>query len=547
MKGGNQSRLLVFWVAFSIAAVATLFAIFRLYRTARVEITAQREHALLQARTEIIARIQNVTEEVRHSTVKDLASFHVDGLAQTMQKWDDSTEAVIGIFRWDEAHGFSSDSIFPSHAPSREELVQLWQSFRAWRAAHSKSVGADGSKITHFQTALYSMLDNPAFPATELGYQSENLDILAHARRPTDPWAGWAARDDDPSQPWVFWYQGGPDDEIRGAFVDAKAIVQALRNQNVDTALAQFDLTPVSVKIPTGRAPVYAAELNELPGYRLTFNYGQLFEKKAVDARLAATVAIGLFSVFFLGGAWLALYTRREARDAERKVTFATQVSHELRTPLTSIKMYADLLAQSDVTEAKRVKFAQTIARESTRLESLVGRLLTFNALEKNGQKIACSAVDLGALVREAIEQMNSALQAANLTIETETPPEPLVADSDHSIVKQALLNLLDNACKYARGSGAVRIRLSTSRDRILLDVVDSGPGIPRAIRHRLFEPFVQGGNTLTDKSPGVGLGLSIARGTLRKIGGELQFLHTAQGATFQISLPAAKSAVPAS
>ena len=112
---------------------------------------------------------------------------------------------------------------------------------------------------------------------------------------------------------------------------------------------------------------------------------------------------------------------------------------------------------------------------------------------------------------------------------------------SDSSTLKQALINLLDNAIKYAGENGIVQITLSVTSHLVLLRVADQGPGIPRAIRDRAFEPFVQGGQTLTNKAPGVGLGLSLARGTLRQAGADLVLLDSPRGAVFEIRLPKAE------
>lgn len=254
-----------------------------------------------------------------------------------------------------------------------------------------------------------------------------------------------------------------------------------------------------------------------------------------------------MLGLFLGGGALLTLQTRRSAREAERRITFVAQVSHELRTPLTSIRMFADLLAAPAVDDAKRERFAGRIADESRRLGALIERLLAFNALEKGTRKVERTAVDVGAVVAEVAEEMRGALAAVGLVLELEIPATAPAAEGERSTVKQALINLLDNAAKYAPGSGPVTVALRADASRLRLTVADRGPGVPREIRGRAFEPFVQGGRTLTDKSPGVGLGLSIARGLLRQAGGELVLLDTATGAAFEIRLPLATPAQPVS
>ena len=376
--------------------------------------------------------------------------------------------------------------------------------------------------------------DNPALATGDLGYQSENLEILIHAGRRADPWAGWAASATQPEAPWVFWYQAGPDDAVRGCFVDVRPIVRQLRREITDTTYAQLNFVPASQEATA------VSLLPGLPAYRLTAEPGDVYHRKQSRTRFVALITALLFGLFLVGAIALTLYTRREFRDAERKITFVTQVSHELRTPLTSIRMFADMLAEPALADSKRVKFAGTISTESQRLGALIERLLAFNALEKNGRRTACVALDVAALARDTVEEMRSTLNAAGLTAELDLPAEPLFALGDHTTLKQVLLNLLDNASKYAREGKVVQIKLTSATEFVSLRVTDHGPGVPRALRDQVFEPFVQGGQTLTNKASGVGLGLSIARGMLRQAGADLVLLESGLGATFEIRLPKA-------
>jgi signal transduction histidine kinase len=158
--------------------------------------------------------------------------------------------------------------------------------------------------------------------------------------------------------------------------------------------------------------------------------------------------------------------------------------------------------------------------------------------LEKAGAPATLAPVDAAAVVRETLEEMDGTLQAAAMHVETDLPVEPVVVATDRAALKQALLNLLENALKYARAGKLIRVELASAADAVRLRVADAGPGIPRALGERVFEPFVQGGQTLVDKSPGLGLGLSIARGLLRRAGGDLLLLPSATGALFEIRLP---------
>ena len=359
-----------------------------------------------------------------------------------------------------------------------------------------------------------------------------------YAGRPVDPWAGWAGSSKDPAAPWVFWYQAGPNEGVRGCFIDVAPIARQLRSEFKDTTYARIELVAAGNSAAATQVGQLVIPLDGLPAYALAVGQGDVFLAKAGSARFSALIIALLFGIFLAGAALLTLHTRREARDAKRKITFVARVSHELRTPLTSIRMFADMLAGPDLPEEKRAKFAHTISRESQRLGELIERLLAFNALGKNGSRITRAPVDVTAVVHEVLEEMGAILRGAGLTPEVDLPAGPAVALSDLSIVKQALVNLLDNAVKYARDGGVVRIEIKPDRETVLIRVSDHGPGVPRAIRSRLFEPFVQGGQTLTNKDPGVGLGLSIARGMLRQVGADLVLADSESGAIFEIRLP---------
>ena len=250
MRPRFRSRPLLLWSVFALAAAATGLAVHRLYQTAQQEIIAQSERALLQERTKILGRVQDYTEEVRRSTITELASFHVDGLGPALRQWDEANEIITGTFQWDPARGFPADYAIPTGGPTRNELAQLWREFRTWRGLHPAAVSLDATKIGTFQTLAYRTLDNPALPAGDLGYQSENLDILTHAGRRADPWAGWAASDTQPDAPWIFWYQAGPDDAVRGCFVDVRPIVRQLRSEITDTAYARLNFVAATQAEP---------------------------------------------------------------------------------------------------------------------------------------------------------------------------------------------------------------------------------------------------------------------------------------------------------
>lgn len=530
-------RLVLLWGLFLGAAGVAGFAVHRLYRTARQEITAQGERAVLAARTEAERRIGEYLDETRRTILTELAGFHEDGLANSLQRWNAANEIVRETFLWDVQRGFLPVLDFASASPTAAGLSEMWREFVDWRAAHSDLLNRDPVLAGAFQVVAFRTLDNPAFPAAGLRYQSENLDMLRDAGRVVDPWAGWAAANTFPGGLWFFWYQAGPGATVRGCVVDPALLVRVLSEELGGDELVRIALVETN---DTEAASFEGAVIFGLPGYRLRVEPGEILARKAADARLSALVAAALLGLFLLGTAALTARTWREARDAGRKINFVTQVSHELRTPLTSIRMFADMLGGGELSDEKRLKFAGTIATESSRLSALIERLLAFNTLEKGDRVIPVGPLEIGPVIGEAVSAMAAMLATAGLKPRIDLAEDSLVAIADHSTLKQALLNLIENAAKYALGSGEVTITARRQDGTVCIRVTDVGPGVSPAIQARLFEPFVQGGQTLTTKSPGVGLGLSLARGLLRHIGGDLVHVPSVAGAVFEIRLPAA-------
>lgn len=531
----SRSRARVLWIAFALAAGATGYGVHRLYEIVRRELHEQSTQAARRELERARDTIQGETDALRVATIKKLAGLHVDGLGPALRQWDDSDSSVIGTFQWEPARGFLPGSKVP---PPMNDVSALWRAFPP--DSRSQTADTPAAAIADYQIHACRTVGDPAFPASELGYQAENLELLAYAGRKVDPWAGWAGHRADPSRPWTFWYRAGPDAAVRGCFVDPQPVIARLREKLTDAKIARLALAFAHGPDATASAAERLDLASSLPGYALRAEEGEVFAAKQSSARLSALAVALLLGVFLLGGALLAAFARREAREAERKTTFVTQVSHELRTPLTSIQMFADMLGATGLPDEKRQKFAGMIGRETQRLSALIERLLTFSALEKKTVAVAIAPLDVGAVVRETLEEMNAPLHAAGLQTETEIPPQPLRALSDPSALKQALLNLLDNAQKYARAGKVVRIALAQSHGHVRVRVSDRGPGIPRALGERAFEPFTQGGQSLSDKSPGVGLGLSIARGLLRQAGGDVVLLPSELGACFEIRLPVA-------
>lgn len=233
---------------------------------------------------------------------------------------------------------------------------------------------------------------------------------------------------------------------------------------------------------------------------------------------------------------------------SERRAAFVSTVTHELRTPLTTFRMYAEMLEEGMVDEAKRGRYVATLRREADRLGDLVENVLAYARIESDRAPLRPETLDVGALLGRVSQRLQERCDAAQLTLTIDLPPALTEARLrvDPTAVEQILFNLVDNAAKYAPSRETPRIELSGAdapRGRIALWVRDYGPGIEPAERESIFEPFAKARTHASGTKPGVGLGLALCRRLARQLGGDLRVEAARPGARFVLTLTRAPRA----
>jgi PAS domain S-box-containing protein len=232
----------------------------------------------------------------------------------------------------------------------------------------------------------------------------------------------------------------------------------------------------------------------------------------------------------------------------QMKSDFVSAVSHELRTPLTSIYGFAETLLRQDVLfgEEERRTFLTYIASESQRLTRIVDALLNVARLDIGDLQVSLSPTDVGALVSEAVSSAQEA--AAEHSFVVEVPDEPLAVVADRDKLRQILSVLLDNAVRYSPMGGTVTVAARRRADKVELEVVDEGIGIPAAEQERIFRKFYRAEASARDGGGGgTGLGLFIAQGLVAAMGGRIGVESVeSEGSTFSFELPLARMPVAA-
>ena len=273
--------------------------------------------------------------------------------------------------------------------------------------------------------------------------------------------------------------------------------------------------------------------------------------------RVRLWMAIGLVFTATLAafggvaGAWRAF--ERQRRLGELKSNFVASVSHELRAPITSVSLMVENLERGTILPGERQReYLRVIGQECRRLSSLVENLLDFSRIDRGRRQYRLEPANLEILVGRTVELMRpyAAHRNVNLVWNTEaTPPELPHMTVDQEAVQQALVNLVDNAIKHSPEAADVTLGMAiASIDRdglgghrryVRLVVTDRGPGIPADEQERIFEPFYRSGSELRRETPGVGLGLSIAKHVAEAHGGRVTVRSSpGEGSSFAIELP---------
>jgi PAS domain S-box-containing protein len=227
------------------------------------------------------------------------------------------------------------------------------------------------------------------------------------------------------------------------------------------------------------------------------------------------------------------------------KDEFVALVSHELRTPLTSIRGYLELIREGKAgrTTKRQDTFLEVMNRNSERLLRLVSDLLFVAQAESGKVTLELEAFDLGDLARDAVDATRPLAESKSIELTVEAKSDVNVS-ADRARVVQLLDNLLSNAVKFTPEGGRVDVVLSARNGHAVLEVADSGIGIPPAEQDRLFERFYRASTATAQAVPGTGLGLAIAKAIVEAHGGRIEVdSDEGVGATFRVELPARQRA----
>jgi len=403
-------------------------------------------------------------------------------------------------------------------------------------------------------------------------FQLPNGSItVSQGTSPAKPEQNWVPVDRRGNPRWLGWVRTVPDGPVRGILLSWEKLEKSmsdafpekldaadgfiLKNPAHKAVIAHF-ANGALVQDGHGNDPVDDPSAKpafpyihllpigaEMPGWSLEVYFNPEAKFSSHFMVLGTVLVTVLVISVLLGGTLLMREARREAFDAARKTSFVSNVSHELKTPLTTIRMYAELLGEGRVRDqAKQKTYLTTIISESQRLTRLVNNVLDFSRLEQGRKQYNPDDVPLAEVVRSVIEAQRPRLEEAGFQVETDlTAAADLHVRIDRDALEQVMLNLMDNALKYAADGHWLGVKISHDAQHATLTVSDHGQGVPADQQEKIFEMFHRVDDSITARLPGAGLGLSIARRLLRDQEGDLHYEpNPGGGASFVATLPLA-------
>ena len=574
MSRPAQKRLLLFWLLLLLPALGIgAGSIWLLHREqsrilAQDQLNRKNRLAAVEARSRLIAEnLDTLVVDVQNGLMATLRSAPADSPESFLRDWQSSNPFVRA------AAVFPSPKI--SSAPSGSDAgLSAWAATLPWKNNAAAPFSFDDDALAAKGTDNWQLYQNSRANLQRISSFNKQAESPQSAEEivpqiaPAD--SGWSAWLDAQKNLHLFGWHQTASGKILTVAVNLdrlqRELAQALPSQlepdesyalrsrgghtlaEVGFSSAREDYSSLSRKTSSApRQPAAVAPLSAqtLPGWSIqgflrpanTFVAPTFFYTSSLLVALCVLTILG-------GGALLLRQARRSEAESAQKTSFVANVSHEFKTPLTTIRLYAELLEQERVREpAARADCLRVIARETQRLARLVNNVLDFSRLEQGRKKFARESVALENFLRAFFDRLAPRLDEAGLHLDLQLPEFPLRFDTDPDALEQILLNLIENACKYAAAGGELSVSLRavsspSTQTAAEITVADRGPGIPSSQRERVFEKFLRLDNSLTATQGGTGLGLSIARQLARGLGGDLRVApRPGGGSCFTLSL----------
>lgn len=230
------------------------------------------------------------------------------------------------------------------------------------------------------------------------------------------------------------------------------------------------------------------------------------------------------------------------AREIDRmKTEFISLASHQLRTPLSAIRWFSEMLLDRDIGEMTmpQREIVENISAANARMIDLVNSLLNISRIESGKIVTDLKPTALSPILEEIAKELQVKLSKKSIRLTLDIPRDLPLVTVDKKLIREAYLNLLNNAITYTPQEGKITVKLLLKSNAVLSQITDTGYGIPEKEQHRVFQKFYRGENIISKATEGTGLGLYLVKEVLAACGGAVWFSsREGEGTTFWISLP---------
>jgi len=260
-------------------------------------------------------------------------------------------------------------------------------------------------------------------------------------------------------------------------------------------------------------------------------------ENPELVALIILLVALILFIIAFI----ITRSFERLAEASRMKSEFINIVSHQLRSPLSNLRWAIELLMSGRLgkIEEKQTEYFRILKENSGRMRELVSDLLIISRIETTTLPLKKKEISLEDLIKKLISEFEPFTQASNVEIEFKSEENLPKILADPSQIHLVVENLLDNAIRYIKNNGKVKMLLSRRGQNLYFEIEDNGVGIPREDQKYIFQKFFRSENVLKYQTQGSGLGLYISKAIVERSGGKIGFKsQEGIGSTFWFTLP---------
>jgi len=568
MTPANTKRALSFyWLLLLVPVLVIGMAAYRLLEHEKARLQDQASAAYLE-RSQLLAESVRLTVlSVQEAVADTMADIPAAGLEKSLIDWRNTNPLIRNVFIWSPVKGLLYP--LPSSPLSTEEtrFIQRYDALFSGRLAwadngremavtneSSGNPAADHSQydlvreVESLKSSTRKMVDL----AKQQPLATKESSSVAQLAADTCGWRPWFMEN---RLYMLGWCQEPSDNSVFGVELEMMTLLSRLVANFPETAPPGLTYTlndgsgtilfqTVGSALTVETKPKFSVSLApQLPHWEIGVHVvdDTPAEQAARNFMLFAGLLLAILIIAMLaGGGLLTLQALQHARDARRKTTFVSNVSHELKTPLTSIRMYAELLQTGRIKDdEKKKKYLEVIVDESQRLTRLVNNVLDFSRLEQGRKKYHLETINLAELINHFLETQRYRLEKEGLIVRNIIQSKEFPVTADRDALEQVLLNLTDNAVKYASDGKELVFDLAQVEGYWQLRIMDRGCGVAAGHRRKIFEKFHRVDDSLTTRQPGAGLGLAIARKILRDLDGDLFYEDRPDGGSiFVMTLP---------